>query len=76
MRVSLSKCLEKYVHEPKCKACGGDLTLDTYRQSHRETKNYNCNCDGIHHVHRRGSKWCNHYKGEYTQEDLRERHLI
>ena len=74
MRVTLKKRKEEYVTEPRCKCCGGELAIDTYRQSKKETKKFNCNCDGYHFTHRIGSKWCNHYKGEYTQEELKERH--
>jgi len=77
MRVTLKKRVEEYVRkEPVCKCCGSKLTIDSYRQSRNETKKYNCHCDGMHFVHRIGSKWCNYYKGEYTEEELRERRYI
>jgi len=75
-RVTLRKRKELYVKEPVCKSCGSPLTsVEKARKA--ETKKNNCYCDGLPFTpHRSGSKWCNYYTGEYSEEDLRERHLV
>jgi len=75
MRVTLRKRKEEYVKEPKCKACGSGIhCVDKERKDY--IKRTTCNCDGIHHPHRKGCKWCNYYTGEYEEEELRERNCI
>lgn len=74
-RVTLKKCKELYIKEPKCKVCGGNL-----HSVEKERKDYSrkmkCTCDGLHYPHQRGTKWCNYYEGTYTEDELKERHLI
>ena len=74
-RVTLSKRKELYVREPTCKHCGGKLH-SVEKERRRDSRKHTCGCDGLHHPHRRGCKWCNYYKGVYTNEELQERHCI
>ena len=69
-RRSLRKPKEEYKREKKC-PCGGKLTPVPYDKI--RAKKQTCTCDGWWFPHQKGCKWCNHYEGEYTQEDLMER---
>lgn len=72
-RVSLRRKLETYVRPRLCPSCGHDsLKLDRWKM--RDHKASRCNCNGYHFIHRKGSKWCEFYRGEYTEEDLMERY--
>ena len=74
-RRSLTKLIDFYVRRPKCPVCGEDsLQQDKYRQEHERGKNSRpCHCDGLPYPHRRGSKWCTHYAGEYDEIDMKFR---
>jgi len=75
MRVTLNKAKHLYVKEPKCKACGANLHC-VEKERREYARRVKCTCDGWYFPHQRGCKWCNYYKGEYTEEELRERHCI
>ncbi len=74
-RVTLSKLKELFVKEQVCKVCGSPIrSVEKERKAY--TRKMKCTCDGLHFIHQRGSRWCIHFKGEYSEEELMERHLI
>lgn len=73
-RVTLRKRKEEYIKVPICKECGSNIhSVEKERRDY--AKRVKCTCDGLHFPHQTGTKWCNYYKGEYDEHDLRERHL-
>lgn len=74
-RRTLVKPLEHYVREPRCRCCGGPLTLDRYRNTQELAPDRVCRCDGYWFPHRRGGGvWCIHHPTGPTDEDYRERY--
>ena len=71
VRFRCSACGKRYSTEfPKdyfiCSKCGHTkrkMTLDEQV----------CYCAGYHFPHREGSLWCDHYKGERSDQDWEER---
>jgi hypothetical protein len=62
-RISLPRLLEAYIRKPKCRVCGGRLTLDRCRQTKKDTVFNSCWCDATHYPHRVGSlKGCKKIK--------------
>lgn len=72
VRRSLKRKAEEYVRTPRCRVCGSRLRLD--RTAMKDRRRKKCYCDGYPFIHRKGSKWCNHYAGEITREDLIDRY--
>jgi hypothetical protein len=79
-RHSLPMKVEQYIIKPKCLCCGAELSyIDKWQRNKNRDKSNLCECDGLYFSikgspHRKGSKWCNHYEGEYTEEELQERY--
>jgi len=72
-RKTLRKPIEQYLREQKCPLCHhkGSLRLDNWRKKNERGRcKQKCICDGLPYPHRRGSKWCNHYAGEYDEYDM------
>lgn len=70
-RRALRKHANEYVREPRCRSCGSRLRYDRWeKQSHKRKK---CYCDGYMFIHRKGSKWCQHYAVVITDFDMDER---
>lgn len=67
-RKTVRKHPREYFRKPPSCCCGGQLSVDTFRLE-RENKKYKCSCTGLPFPHRKGSKWCNHYTGCYTEDD-------
>ena len=66
----LSKRIENYVKEKKCK-CGGNLHI--YKDRKRN-KARTCYCDGLPHPHHKAtSVWCKYHPIGPTDEDYGER---
>lgn len=68
----------KHIDDIKCKSCGGRVTEYTRQIKNKRVKQGLCSCDGVHFSlkgkgvpHMKGSKWCKHYKGDYTDDDYR-----
>ena len=73
-RRTLRRPLEGYVREPRCRCCGGPLTLDAYRQQ-TELAYRPCNCDGYWFPHRPGGGvWCIQPLDGPTDEDYLARY--
>jgi len=73
-RKTLPRRLEDYKLErnvPRCPNCGSELRRDHNKD--REAKRKTCLCGELPFPHRRGSKWCRHYTGEYTDQDYEDR---
>lgn len=73
-RFVLPKMIEFYSKPKGCPTCGNtNVSLDSYRMK-KEANGHGdkCNCDGYHFPHRRGSKWCNYFKGNRTDEDYQD----
>lgn len=74
-RRTLRKRKEEYVREPRCEACGGELTLDAYRNRHELESDRVCHCDGYPHPHRiGGGVWCIKHPTGPTDEDYMDRY--
>lgn len=75
-RRTLPRRLEQYVREPRCRCCGGSLTLDVYRQRKGASEGRpTCYCDGVHYPHREGGTvWCRHHPTGPTDRDFIERY--
>lgn len=61
-RISLPRKLQDYIRVPKCRDCGGELSIDKCRMrnkklrlSKRTDPGPTCECDGAHYPHRKGS---------------------
>lgn len=76
MRRALPKRLKDYSapwRVPKCKGCGGrKYRLDRWQQKKNAASK--CQCSGYHHLHRKGSKWCNHAIATVTYKDMADRY--
>lgn len=75
LRVALLHRLEWYKRPPKCKGCGRPLDGKEDKAVKKQRKKLRCDCSGHHYPHRRGSKWCNEYRGTYSKHDLQSRNL-
>ncbi len=74
-RRTLNKPVEMYVREPRCKACGGPLTPDAYRNTKELAPSRVCHCDGYPFAHRRGGGvWCDHHPTGPDDQDFRDRY--
>ena len=62
-RRTFSKHPEFYRRNPTC-PCGGTYTVDIFRRK-KEHRKYRCLCGELPFPHRRGCKWCFHYRGKY-----------
>ena len=72
-RRTLRHPVEWYVREPRCKACGGPLTRDRFRNE-QELRAV-CTCDGYWFPHRPGGGvWCEQHPTGPTEEEMRERY--
>lgn len=56
-RRMLTKLPDEYIRPPRCPHCDGTRWyLDTnIVRRHRKER---CNCGGLHHTHRRGTRYC------------------
>lgn len=59
-----------------CPVCGGKMKLDKTRKKERANEEH-CYCSGLHFSmrgspHRKGSKGCQHYEGDLTDEDYED----
>jgi hypothetical protein len=63
-----------YIRQPRCKVCGGKLSIDTYRAKGKE-KRPACNCGGLPFPHRHSSFGCldqspaAHFHSRWRQEE-------
>lgn len=75
-RRTLPRLIEQYIREPRCRVCGGPLTLDQYRQRTGPSEGRGtCFCDGVHFPHRKaGTVWCIHHPTGPTDQDYEERY--
>ena len=58
-RRMLTKKPAEYLRPPKCPHCGGTKWYID-KQIRKRHARENCYCGGYHHIHRRGSKYCEH----------------
>lgn len=65
-RRALKKLITEYKRPPKCRICGSELRYDRHKQA--EAKRMKCICDGYWFPHRKGSEFCDHYKGVKNDE--------
>jgi len=73
IRKALPKHAHQYIREPKCKACGGNLSFDATKRA--RTKKDTCKCDGYCHPHYKGTEpWCIDAKIGPTEKDFEERY--
>lgn len=57
-----------------CPKCGND-TLRRDKAHENESRRNRCNCDAVHHAHRKGSFiYCKYYTGPLTDEDYQYFH--
>jgi hypothetical protein len=66
-RRTLTKPLSAYVNPPKCLKCGAPVFRDLWQE--RANRKNVCRCDGYHHNHKRGDKFCLFAVGTITPEE-------
>jgi len=77
-RRSLARKPEEYIHQPQCPRCGARRWgLDNYRRKVELPKQAKCGCGGVgltdgsgYHLHRRGSKGCEHHILSVREREL------
>jgi len=73
-RIRFVRYTRKVAEDIKCPACGGKVSDRTEEVRKSRKRESICKCDGWWFPHRKGSKWCVFYTGEYTEEDYKERY--
>jgi hypothetical protein len=71
-RATLKMHPDWYKRRPVCKICKSRLLVDWHRMAFGcNYRDVTCRCGGVHHPHRKGCLYCDHYTGDNAQHFLR-----